>query len=267
MGKSTVAAALAFGQAQAKKTLLVELGSRSFYRDFLGLPQVVYQPQKTPWGFDISLWSGEECLKEYAKHLLKIESLYRIFFENKVTKSLIQAAPGLPELAMMGKITSGPPRNIGPRLPYELMIIDGLSTGHFLPLVQAPKALADVVSFGPMGEQSRSIDRVLHDAHHVKYVLVTLPEELPLKEGLEFETKLSAFLGWKPTWVINKRIQFADTEVKGVNSLQRIDNHQTQSLQKFIQADQALQLPFIFSHQIQEILGGLAPKLGSICES
>lgn len=182
VGKSTVAATLALQAARAgQKTLLVELGNRSFYglafkKNFSATP--------SPWrdGVDIALWDGNSCLREYALHLLKSEALYKLFFENAVSRSLIQVAPGLAELAILGKITSGPPRNVGPKLPYDTLIVDAFASGHFLALLRAPLGFAEAVRFGPMGNESRDIAKVLRDPEICRYCFVTLPESLPVQE-------------------------------------------------------------------------------------
>lgn len=185
MGKSTVAATLALQAARAgQRTLLVELGSRSFF----GLAfRKTFTAEPAPWreGVDVALWDGNSCLREYALHLLKSETLYRLFFENAVSRSLIQVAPGLAELSILGKITSGPPRNVGPKLPYDTLVVDAFSSGHFLALIRAPLGFAEAVRFGPMGSESRDIAKILRDPAICRYCFVTLPESLPVQETAE----------------------------------------------------------------------------------
>jgi anion-transporting ArsA/GET3 family ATPase len=204
VGKSIVALTMAYKKAQAgKKVLLVELGDQSFYRDLLDLDEVGYAPITLKPGLDLSLWTGADCLKEYARHLLKLESLYRLFVENPISRSLIDIAPALPEIAIMGKITSGP-RKHGPQMNYDCIVVDGYATGHFLALVKAPYSMSQAVKFGPMGEQNRSIDRVLRDPSLCHYHIVTLPEELPIKETEELFEELKSFLEIKSQIIINK---------------------------------------------------------------
>ena len=75
VGKSTVALAMAYKKSQeGKKVLLVELGDQSFYKEFLDLDEVGFNPTSLKKNLDISLWSGGDCLKEYARHFLKIRS-------------------------------------------------------------------------------------------------------------------------------------------------------------------------------------------------
>lgn len=204
VGKSAVAAAIALKNSQAGvKTLLVELGYQSFYQDYFNLSEVTYQPQKLRPNLDIALWSGPECLKEYARYLLKVESLYKLFFENAVTKSLINIAPALSELAILGKITSHP-RKVGPPLNYDCIVVDAFATGHFLALIQAPHGMAEAIRFGPMGEQSRSIEKVLKDPEHCSYYVVSFPEEMPVVEGSELWTGIHHILKIKPIHIYNK---------------------------------------------------------------
>lgn len=207
VGKSVVAAALALKLSQeGKKTLLVELGDQSFFRDFFGLAQVGYQPVVIKSGLSLALWTGEACLQEYARHFIKVESLAKLFFENPVMKAFINVAPALPELAILGKVTSGP-RKHGPPLPFDCIVVDGFATGHFFALLEAPKGMAEAVQFGPMGEQSRSIDAYIRSSEFCKYHVVTLPEELPLKEATEMLSRLKNEFGVDAELIMNKMIE------------------------------------------------------------
>lgn len=204
VGKSAVAAALALKEAQkGMKTLLVELGHQSFYQDYFNLTQVTYHPQNIQKNLDLALWSGGEALKEYARYLLKVESLYKLFFENNVTKALVNVAPALSELAILGKITSHP-RKVGPPLNYDCIVVDAFATGHFLALLKAPHGMAEAIRFGPMGEQSRSIEKILKDPEHCQYFVVSIPEEMPVIEGMELYTGIEDILKIKPRHIFNR---------------------------------------------------------------
>lgn len=214
VGKSTVALAMAQKLSQHEKVLLVELGLRSFYADFLGL-NVTYEPVPFQKNLDIALLSGNECLKEYALHLLKLQSLYNLFFENRISRALIDVAPALPELAVLGKITSGI-RKVGPPLPYDVVIVDGYATGHMLALIRAPRGLAEAIRFGPMAEQTTTMINTIRNPDFCEYVIVTLPEELPAVEADELYRGLKAELGLKPKIICN-RVWPAD-EIRGLRS-------------------------------------------------
>ena len=151
-------------------------------------------------------WEGEACLREYLKYLIKIDRVVKLFFDNRVMRALVQAAPALKELALLGKITSGP-RRIGPPLPYDELVVDCYATGHFRALWRAPVGLAEAIPFGPMGEQSRSIVEVIRNPAETKIYVVALPEDLPVTEGLELARDVESELGQRATIVLNRWLE------------------------------------------------------------
>jgi anion-transporting ArsA/GET3 family ATPase len=206
VGKSLVAAGLAKELAAlGKRVLLAEIGETSYYRDFWRLPQTIgHAPVKHPTeNFDLALWSGETSLREYVLFYLKMERLYHLFFENKVMRALVNVAPGLSEIAILGKITSGI-RKVGPPMNYDVIVVDSYATGHALALFEAPKGMMEAIKFGPMGHHSREMDQVIKNEALTGYVVVSLLEELPVTESIEFRDKLKSELGVTPMFVANK---------------------------------------------------------------
>lgn len=269
VGKSVYAASMAQKYALAgQKTLLVELGDESFFKSFFHLPEVKYSPTKTNFSWDVSLWSGSECLREYALHLLHSEAIYKLFFENKVSRALIQIAPGLPELAIMGKITSGP-RKHGPSSPHDVIVVDAYSTGHFLSLMRAPKGMAEAISFGPMGEQSRSILKTLVDPSICDYHIVTLAEDLPIKETIELYDQLASEFSIKSKVILNKKLKTTlnsddlnpDNNIF-VKYIKSTLNREEEAQERFKSKKLNLfQIPFIYEKSSYELISELATEI------
>lgn len=206
VGKSAIAAATAQKlAADGQKTLLVELGEHSYYKYVYGR-SIHYEPTQISPNFFISLWSGEACLREYVFYLIRVKKVVDLFFENKIMRTFIRAAPALKELAVLGKITSGI-RCWGPPLDYDYIVIDCFSSGHFMALLRAPKGMADLIAAGPMGEQSRSIDEVLRRADLCSYKIVTLPEELPVSEAIELHAELLGEMNQSAHLICNRIYQ------------------------------------------------------------
>ncbi len=227
VGKSLVAASLARALSlQKKPILLAELNETSFYKDFLGLSHISYKPTEWKPHLEVAQWSPEDCLKEYALHLLKIEGLYKLFMENPVSKSLIQVAPGLHELALLGKITSSP-RKHGPTMEHDQLVIDSFATGHFLSLLRAPSAMAEAVQFGPMGEQSRSIDEWLRNPDFTEIHIVTLSEELPITETIELYHQLEKEFKITAKVILNKVLNLTRSDLENLDPSIKIDLQNT----------------------------------------
>jgi anion-transporting ArsA/GET3 family ATPase len=264
VGKSLVAASLAENEAQlGRKVLLAEIGEESYYKDFWGLASVVHEPQTLPQGFDLALWSGESCLREYVLYYLKVQSLYKLFFENKVMRALISVAPGLSEIAILGKITSGI-RKVGPPLKYDTIIVDAYATGHTLALLRTPKGMQAAIQFGPMGYHSTQIQKVLENPEVTSYKVVTLLEELPMTETFELKAVLENEFKVEVRLIANKvlEVPFSELALRGfketsspgaiefVNYLQGLMTRQKHFWKLILEKDpQAQSVPLIFSSE------------------
>jgi anion-transporting ArsA/GET3 family ATPase len=184
VGKSLTAAAIATHEARkGRRVCLMELGEQSFYETFFETRGIEYDPSEVIPQVHVSLLNPEESIREYVLNYIKIPKLYDLLFQNKVMKAFINAAPALPELAILGKLTSDIRQVIVS--DYEVIVVDGYSTGHILALLRAPKGLSQTFRVGPLNEQALGIHQVISDPKEVKYVLVTRPEELPINEVIE----------------------------------------------------------------------------------
>lgn len=267
VGKSLFSAALAYALSlENKPVLLAELTEVSFYRHYLNLPLVNYRPVQLGQNLDVAQWAPEECLKEYALHLLKIESLYKLLFENPVTKSLIQIAPGLHELALLGKLTSSP-RQHGPPMNYDQIVADAFATGHFLALLRSPSALNTAIPFGPMGEQTKSIDALIRDPEFTHVHLVCLPEELPVTETIQLYQQLKSEFGIQSRVYLNKILELSLEDLSNLPSkvaepLQDQINEQNKARVSLRDADISFtELPFVISTDSVHLMRTLGDRL------
>jgi anion-transporting ArsA/GET3 family ATPase len=276
VGKSLIAAGIARQQVHAgRRVLLVEIGDNSYFRDFFGLERLDYQPQATEMGFDLAMWSGETSLKDYVLFYLKIERVFRLFFENKIMRALINVAPGLNEISILGKITSGV-RKIGPPLPYDLIVVDCYATGHALTLFQAPRGMLEAIGIGPMATQSREIEAVLRDPETCGYAVVTLLEEMPMTETLEFRDELRQLLGVEPAVIANKVMPtpVANHELEALTAadpggmgefakyLSAVESRQKQYLEVLSREFKGVgQVPLVFSNDPIELIEAVGEAL------
>jgi anion-transporting ArsA/GET3 family ATPase len=267
VGKSLFSVVLAnYLSRKNQQVLLTELSEHSFFKDYLNLADITYKPLPLKTHLDICQWSPEECLKEYALHLLKIESLYQLFFQNPVSKSLVAIAPGLQELALLGKLTSSP-RSHGPKMPYEQIVVDSYSTGHFLNLLRAPGALNQAVPFGPMGEQSKSIDTCIRNSDFTQVHLITTCEELPITESIELYNQLKSEFNIKPKVYLNKMLEISALDFSDLNAISKTNLQQIIDLQNWSRAKLEknnivfTELPFVASLDTNTLIENILMSL------
>lgn len=264
VGKSTIAAAIGHQFAsQGLKTLLIELGQNSYF-DYVFEQKFTFQPKNLFPNLDLAIWSGEECLKEFIAYYIRLTSVVDLFFENKIMKTLVRAAPALQELAILGKLTSNH-RKIGPEMDYDRIVLDAYSSGHFLSLLRVPKGMAEAISLGPMGQQSESIHKVLIDPHSCKHVWVTTCEELPVQESLEFMGVLHREFNVEPLLILNKVLSHQmpktlpqDTQAF-TNFVQNIRRQEDWSFEQFQRSGLPfVEFPFDFEASIEKRIQSLA---------
>lgn len=193
VGKSSVAAAIAHKLANSSNDVkLVDLDQ--YFRTMFERDKQI--------DFSIEEWTGMKCLSEYVDHLVKLRGLGKLFFDNPVMSKLLNIAPGLFELAILGKLSSKQ-RDHGPPLDYDKMVLDSYATGHSLSMLKAPFVMAESITRGPMHVQSQGIISVLKSDVFQPVVVVT-PELMAVEESIELATEIEKMLGKKSLFVINR---------------------------------------------------------------
>ena len=203
VGKSLVSAAIAVAEAgRGNRVLLAELGARSFFEKFFQLPYQSNSATLMP-GLDVARWEAGNLVREYLIHYLKLERVVDLFLNNKIMRPLVRVAPGLDEVALLGKLTSGH-RHRWHSLNYDVIVVDAHATGHFMALLQAPRGLYEMSSVGPMASNCKGILDIIRNPEICRYVIVTLPEELPVGEALELHGLIAKEVDISADLVCNK---------------------------------------------------------------
>jgi hypothetical protein len=130
----------------------------------------------------------------------------------------VEAAPGVKELVALGKVIDLARRAD----PYDLVVVDGPSTGHALAMLNTPHTIAQVAHHGPIGVQARPLHEFLADPRHTTFVGVTLPEEMSLHELLDLDAGLRDAVGRGVDLIVVDGVypdRFTDAEADGLRSL------------------------------------------------
>jgi len=176
VGKSALASATALlCQKKGKEVFLIswnpfDYKARAIPYESLGIRHLVLD--------------GPGCFKEYLLTILKFEKLVDLIFDNNVFNTFVSAAPGLSETVIAGKIW-----DLSEKKKDAIILVDLPSSGHTLSFFSSPLALRHLFK---MGLVHREIERICRMVMSPETLIqfVTLAEELPITETLEFRNKL-----------------------------------------------------------------------------
>jgi Anion-transporting ATPase len=153
-------------------------------------------------------YSFQETLREYFVEHLKQKILHSLVVENKHVQKLLQASPGVQELFFLGRIfwlidLAEEERG----WKYDHVIVDSPSTGHGSSLFGLARSIGKFGLTGPLGEECRRVQGLLDNPKKTGYVIVTLPEELPIQESRELTLKVKKEIGYGPLcFFLNRHI-------------------------------------------------------------
>jgi anion-transporting ArsA/GET3 family ATPase len=197
LGKTTVAAAL--GQRSAdlgRRALIVETANDGSLAHLFGHRRLSATPQRLHAGLDAVRIDTRELVVQYFERLLRFQWLSQRLLTSNTFNALTAAAPGITEFLLLEKILSWvePGLLTGRRRGYEVVIVDGPATGHALKLLATPRRLATMVPGGPLGRTARKLLGLLADHERTHVLLVSLPEEMAVKETIETQLVLEGDL-------------------------------------------------------------------------
>lgn len=137
--------------------------------------------------------------EEYIDLKLGGGALTRLFTHNKLIQYLAEAAPGMKELVLLGKIWHEAKQ-------HDRVIVDMPSTGHAVAMFQSTENFARLFTGGPIQKDASAMLDTFHDPNFTGHLVVALPEEMPLIEALELNSLLGRFFPENPCgFVLNKR--------------------------------------------------------------
>ena len=193
VGKTTVSVILAnVAERMNKKVLLVELGDT----DSIGR---LYQDQpltEVPCKLSQSIWGARVNSKAELQAYVRAHVVPK-FIAGKIIRSrlfeyLFEAAPGLKEVMSLGRLWRWEKEDAplsGTDIlgqTFDLILVDAPATGHALSLLRLPELLIDMIRVGPLAKQIKGLQRLFKNHQKTSLVLVSLPEELPVNETIEF---------------------------------------------------------------------------------
>lgn len=202
VGKTTVAAALAWRIARQRRVTLLEVDPRECAHQLFDVPPSGGEPVQAGKRLELLHARPRQVVDDLVQDKLKVKPLVRRLQASPIYEHFVDGAPGLKELALL-RFAHDLVRGSRRQRRADCVVLDSPATGHALALLSAPSLAADAIGAGPVAALAREVAAWL-TATSTGLVLVTLAEELPVTETLEAATALGAVLGKGPeAWIAN----------------------------------------------------------------
>jgi anion-transporting ArsA/GET3 family ATPase len=189
VGKSVVGTALALAaRGRGKRILFIEVDAPLPAARFLGERATGHEPVEVRPGLWMANLKPPEVMDEYVREKVPFDYLARKALNSPIYRRFFSAAPGLPELMVLGKImVLEEERERWRGLRFDTIVLDAPATGHGLAFLKVPLAASNAVPVGPVGHNARRILSLLRDPARTALVVVAIPEEMAVVEALEFQ--------------------------------------------------------------------------------
>jgi anion-transporting ArsA/GET3 family ATPase len=192
VGKTTVAAAMAVAAARSgKHVLIVEVEEREGLASLFGQTHIGYEEKTLAPNITGLSVVPDEALVEYLFLFYGIRYVGRVLKGSKAVEFATNIAPGLRDILLIGKIKEAERRRVQGRYVYDLIVLDAPPTGRLPRFLEAPRSIVELVHSGPIRQQAQGVLDMVYDPKRCQVVLVTLPEDMPVRETADSADALS----------------------------------------------------------------------------
>jgi anion-transporting ArsA/GET3 family ATPase len=190
--------------AQGRRTLLLEVDRRENLHQVLGVPpsagEIVSVPDAR--GLYLQNLKPAQVADWVVQKKVKIRPLVDRILKSGVYQRFVEGAPGLTELAILGHTLRLVRGDLSRAPKVDTVVLDAPATGHGVYLLDAPRLVAEAIGEGPFAELAGEVVEFVAAPGHCSVVVVTLAEEMPVQEALEFRGRLKERLGMEPELLV-----------------------------------------------------------------
>jgi len=191
VGRTSVSGALAMMRAGASSRVL------AMEYDRLGAlaTAIGSKPALDPVEAGPGLWTvildGAHQLEEYLTTVVPGRAMLKAVVNSGAYRYFVEAAPGLRELIMAGKIYHELEYR-PPSPPWDMIVLDAPASGQAMSVLRMPLVAREMFGAGIVGGLADRVARLLRDPARCGVVLVTSSEPLAIGETLETHAALKS---------------------------------------------------------------------------
>lgn len=181
-GRTMVAAAMGLHLAGAgERTLLLELDENATVGTLFGIPELGVEPARLADNLYAARLQGLPALRLFLQRFVPSRRVADLLLRNRVAMTLFESAPGVFDTVMLDRVAA-----LAGDSSWDRILVDLPATGHARTLLQLPAAMADAFGGGQLSQHVRRLGDLIVDPVASSLVVVTLPEEMPVTETIEF---------------------------------------------------------------------------------
>ncbi len=181
VGKSAITASLAFRQArEGKRVLVIGMVEGIGVAAHLATEPLGYWPRRIRSGIAALAVNRSDALDEYLRLQLRVPKAAPTRMLTRALSVLAETAPGVREIVTIGKPVYEMWRD-----DYDVILVDAPPLGQLFSYLRAPSTISDLVPAGTIRAQAERMGAALGDPALTALILVTTPDELPVRETLE----------------------------------------------------------------------------------
>ena len=220
VGRTSVAAGLAIARANdPARVLALEYDRTGPLAAALGRKPSLDPVKAEPPGVSTSVLDGAHQLEEYLATVVPSRTMLKAIVGSGAYRYFVEAAPGLRELIMIGKIYHELEYR-PPVPPWDSIVLDAPASGQTLNVLRMPIAARDTFGAAIAGLTADRVAELLRDPARCGVVLVTSPEPFAVSETLETRAALEE-LGIEVAAVIFNRMRMPRFDGRAVARIAR----------------------------------------------
>ena len=191
VGRTSVSGALAILRAASPaRVLAMEYDRLGALATAIG-SKTAFDPVQAAPGLWTVLLDGARQLEEYLATVVPGRAMLKAVVNSGAYRYFVEAAPGLRELIMAGKIYHELEYR-PPSPPWDMIVLDAPASGQALSVLRMPLVARETFGAGVVGRLADSVAQLLRDPARCGVVLVTSPEPLAIGETLETHAALKS---------------------------------------------------------------------------
>ncbi len=191
VGKSTLSAAIArLATTSGARALVMECDARAPLAATFGVASSFVPTQVAP-NLALMTLDGRAALEEYLRLVVPGRMLLKAVFASRLYQFFVQAAPGLRELMMLGKVYYEAGRADANPPARSMIVVDAPASGQAMSLLKMPTAARSTFGDSVVGKEARNIARMMRDRHNCAIIQVTTADSLSISETIETHAQLS----------------------------------------------------------------------------